>query len=238
MLIVIVIIGILAATIIPKIIGVLARARDTQRVADLRNIASAIELYRADYGVLPPLSRSQFHPDLDKDYFLWESASYLSGYLNEYITALPKDPQKNNLVKIYRQYWHYLESDNLPFGVGKRKWVIKEWEYVYHIFKKNGDKKGAAVLVAKVETPSMANFVLKYYKVERPHWVLPPFLGSAWVLGTTTSSDVVPHDIDDLSLCTSVKKVSQWEDVVPATAKNSECAYSSEEQLYYVLKIE
>ncbi len=55
MLIVIVIIGILAAAIVPKITGVLARARDTQRVADLRNVAMAVENYKMDYGEYPKL---------------------------------------------------------------------------------------------------------------------------------------------------------------------------------------
>lgn len=50
MLIVIVIIGILAAALIPRLTGLQARARDTARTADLRNIATAVELYHVDNG--------------------------------------------------------------------------------------------------------------------------------------------------------------------------------------------
>ncbi len=49
MLIVIVIIGILAGAIFPKIVGVIDRARDTAIKTDLKNIATALELYKMDY---------------------------------------------------------------------------------------------------------------------------------------------------------------------------------------------
>ncbi len=56
MLIVIVVIGILAGAILPKIMGVMSRARDTKRVSDLRNVAMAIESYKMDTGEYPRLS--------------------------------------------------------------------------------------------------------------------------------------------------------------------------------------
>ena len=53
MLIVIVIIGILAAALIPRLTGIQARARDTARIADIRNSSIAIESYHADHGSYP-----------------------------------------------------------------------------------------------------------------------------------------------------------------------------------------
>jgi len=53
MLIVIVIIGILAAALIPRLTGIQARARDTVRDADLRAVATAIETYKIDNGNYP-----------------------------------------------------------------------------------------------------------------------------------------------------------------------------------------
>ena len=53
MLIVVLIIGILSAAILPKLTGYMARTRDLKRQADLRNVAAAIEMYRADKGELP-----------------------------------------------------------------------------------------------------------------------------------------------------------------------------------------
>ena len=54
LLIVIVIIGVLATILLANFIGVRQRSRDAQRKADLRQIQSAIELYKADRGVYPP----------------------------------------------------------------------------------------------------------------------------------------------------------------------------------------
>ncbi|MEI7477052.1 MAG: prepilin-type N-terminal cleavage/methylation domain-containing protein [bacterium] len=50
MLIVVVIIGILAAALIPRLQPVQARARDTKRKADLHQIGTALEIYKEDNG--------------------------------------------------------------------------------------------------------------------------------------------------------------------------------------------
>jgi prepilin-type N-terminal cleavage/methylation domain-containing protein len=53
LLIVITIIGILAAALLPSILGAPARARDAGRKADLNNIIAAVETYNADYQMYP-----------------------------------------------------------------------------------------------------------------------------------------------------------------------------------------
>lgn len=53
LLVVIVIIGILSAFLVANFIGVRQRARDAQRKVDLRQIQSALEIYRADNGSYP-----------------------------------------------------------------------------------------------------------------------------------------------------------------------------------------
>ena len=55
MLIVVLIIGILSAAILPKLTGYMARTRDLQRHMDLRNIATAIEMYQSNKGKLPEI---------------------------------------------------------------------------------------------------------------------------------------------------------------------------------------
>ena len=50
MLIVIVIIGILAAALVPRLQSVQGRARDTKRKVDMRTIANALEIYLTDNG--------------------------------------------------------------------------------------------------------------------------------------------------------------------------------------------
>jgi len=56
MLIVIVIIGILAAALVPRLQAVQGRARDTKRKADLRTIYNALEIYVLDNGKYPSIA--------------------------------------------------------------------------------------------------------------------------------------------------------------------------------------
>jgi general secretion pathway protein G len=53
MLIVIVIIGILAAALIPRLQGMQGRARDTALKADLNQLGTAFTVYQADNGKFP-----------------------------------------------------------------------------------------------------------------------------------------------------------------------------------------
>jgi type II secretion system protein G len=53
LLIVIAIIGVLATLLMVNFIGVRQRARDAQRKSDLRQIQSALEIYRSDNGSYP-----------------------------------------------------------------------------------------------------------------------------------------------------------------------------------------
>jgi prepilin-type N-terminal cleavage/methylation domain-containing protein len=59
LLIVITIIGILAVALVPRISQGPARARDTQRKADLGTLSTAMELYLADNGDYPPGKEGQ-----------------------------------------------------------------------------------------------------------------------------------------------------------------------------------
>ncbi|OGH18629.1 MAG: hypothetical protein A3F31_01625 [Candidatus Levybacteria bacterium RIFCSPHIGHO2_12_FULL_38_12] len=53
LLIVITIIGVLASLLMSNFVGVRQRARDSQRKSDLRQIQSALEIYRSDQGSYP-----------------------------------------------------------------------------------------------------------------------------------------------------------------------------------------
>lgn len=53
LLIVITILGILAATLVPRIIGAPAKARDSIRTTDLKRIVTALETYNAENGRYP-----------------------------------------------------------------------------------------------------------------------------------------------------------------------------------------
>ena len=52
-LIVIAIIGVLAALLMANFVGIRQRSRDAQRKSDVRQIQSALELYRSDNGIYP-----------------------------------------------------------------------------------------------------------------------------------------------------------------------------------------
>ena len=75
LLIVIVIIGILAAIVIVAYNGVSARANDTKRITDMKNVKTAIESYYAENGSLPNTN----YPNL---------SNYL---VPKYLKALPVD---------------------------------------------------------------------------------------------------------------------------------------------------
>ncbi|MBU1954176.1 prepilin-type N-terminal cleavage/methylation domain-containing protein [Patescibacteria group bacterium] len=84
LLIVITIIGILAAALLPNILGAPARARDASRQADLNNLAAAIEAYNADNGAYPTAAKCLTAADADL-------ASYMPG-------GVPTDPNATNAL--------------------------------------------------------------------------------------------------------------------------------------------
>ncbi len=144
MLIVIVVIWILAWAILPKILWVMARARDTKRVADLRDIAMAIQMYKMDYGEYP---ENPNHP--------WKylgSVWSLSESLLQYMKKIPKDPQKNSTL------WNLHDQCVANKNCDLVKYVVKKGEYFYQVFDKAG-KSREWILITKAETPSIVNFV-------------------------------------------------------------------------------
>lgn len=96
LLIVIVVVAILAAISIVAYGGIQERARNTQRIQDVRAIAKAIELYYADNGNLPSSLCSlgggckinhAWNSTADAS---WQSLE--AQLVPRYISALPKDP--------------------------------------------------------------------------------------------------------------------------------------------------
>lgn len=87
MLIVVVIIGILAAALIPRLQGVQGRARDTQRKTDLGQIGNAAAVLQSDIGT-----------------YSWPTAAVNSGTINKsvlmptYMSNVPEETQKNRVA--------------------------------------------------------------------------------------------------------------------------------------------
>lgn len=89
MLIVIVIVGILAAALIPRLVWVQERARDTARRADLQQVGGAISTYELDNGQYPS----------DKDgAALAGSTRALTDVLSAYLKTMPNDPKNFNVT--------------------------------------------------------------------------------------------------------------------------------------------
>jgi len=112
MLIVVVIIGILAAALIPRLQSVQARARDTKRKADLHQIATALAIYKEDnwwYKWIHdetnyfdwqdniPITDAKHQADY-KYRIMWDYAEYdwpIYDILARYMTSIPQDPTIN-----------------------------------------------------------------------------------------------------------------------------------------------
>lgn len=102
LLIVITIIGILAAALLPSILGAPARARDASRVADLNQVVTAIETYANDNnGDYPDPSGTPANC----------SPSILGTYLQG--GAVPRDPQDTDLKGCGGEYY-YCKLDGNP----------------------------------------------------------------------------------------------------------------------------
>lgn len=107
MLIVIVIIGILAAALIPQLSGIQGRARDTGRMADLRNIGAALTVYQIDNneyyssGDALKTNNGAFVP-------MDSVTTMLAG--SWYMLTIPSDPQGGN-------YAYSINSDARVFAV-------------------------------------------------------------------------------------------------------------------------
>ena len=129
MLIVVVIIGILAAAILPRLTGAQAATRDVARQKGLNDIASALEMYTTSVGSYPETPGEG-------------SADGLKAKLVEdkgYLKDVPADPQtESQAIKI--------DGKNGTKG-----------QFAYTTLTKNSAPKAAYALVAKVETIDKAN---------------------------------------------------------------------------------
>jgi len=85
MLIVIVIIGILAAALVPKLVGIQGKARWSARQGDLNQIGTALTAYYNDFWEYPDTGA---HPLSD-----------FETQLNQFLSSIPTDPLPNSTVE-------------------------------------------------------------------------------------------------------------------------------------------
>ncbi len=138
LMIVIVILGILMGTILPRLTGAQARARDTARKADLTNIAQALESYNSDNGSYPAESGGTGCLDSAAG----GNASGTSGDIT--YVALGK----------------YLKGGKVPAAVSKKQVTATNCtgSYYYKPIEKAGIANASYILASDVETWQLANF--------------------------------------------------------------------------------
>ena len=100
LLVVVAIISLLSSIIFASLGSARAKARDTRRMADLRQLQTALELYFNDVGRYPGYllghHRSSACPGnspIDTSYPLWTAANVFdASFTNNYMKTLPSDP--------------------------------------------------------------------------------------------------------------------------------------------------
>lgn len=144
MLIVVVIIGILAAALIPRLQTVQARARDTKRKADVTQIGSALAVYGSDNGNFLNLSgvTSSTGGVSGLRTYLVQNASYL--------TEIPND--------LNQSAWWLGQVGN---GIsGTLNTTIAQGLYGFTVLTRNAISNAAIIVVARTETDgSLSNWV-------------------------------------------------------------------------------
>ncbi len=104
LLVVVAIIGILSTLVIVNLGSVRLRARDAQRKSDLRQLQSALELYRADQGGYPVANASPYQINACP-------ASFTSG-TTTYMKVVPCDPEGGSY---YNNGNYYYYSDGTTY---------------------------------------------------------------------------------------------------------------------------
>lgn len=105
MLLVVTIIGILAALVIPKIVGRSEQARQTAARADIASIKTALDAFEVDNG---------FYPKSLQD--LVTAPSNAKNWHGPYLDKLPQDPWGNNYIYYYPGKHNTSSYDLLSVG--------------------------------------------------------------------------------------------------------------------------
>jgi len=116
LLVVVAIIGLLASIILASLSTARAKARDTKRLTELKQLQTAMELYRSDNGTYPS-AELNFTVSIDgcrglniaNGYHDWSTAINLGKLIPKYIGSLPIDPI-NSISQGLCYTYTYLES--------------------------------------------------------------------------------------------------------------------------------
>jgi len=134
MLIVIVIIGILIASLMPRMQSAQGRARDVARKNDLSQIQTAIITYQQDKWKWPQLTLAKAG--------MWITWGIVQDLKDAWMSQVPTDPNGSNVVS-------WLWSTN-----------IDAWAYGYMVTNRNSIADAGFVLMARTEVEWSSNWLV------------------------------------------------------------------------------
>lgn len=139
LMIVIVILGILMGTILPRLAGGQARARDTARLADLHTLAQAMEAYYDDFGQ---------YPGTMGDIYCTTEATFADGVFGTYFKnkTIPTPPVDGEVTRVN------LTSATTDTDADQCD------GYAYFPLKANGIDNNGFAVVGNMEVPQKANY--------------------------------------------------------------------------------
>ncbi len=115
LLVVIAIISLLSTSVMASLSSARSKARDTKRMADMKQIQTALEMYFNDYGSYPVAAFSSEPGDQAPN----NGGNWIPGLTPTYLAVLPKDPLGGNSSNPFCTGWKrayiYLGS---PGGAG------------------------------------------------------------------------------------------------------------------------
>ena len=208
MLIVIVIIGILIASLMPRMQSAQGRARDVARKNDLAQIQTAIITSQQDRGAYPGMTGNLAKTGLNATWVGGANEGLTPKQMSDNLlkagmSSIPTDPNGSNEV--------------LWLGTNYQNTWAEWWQYVYMVGKRNWVQNGGFVLMARTEVEWSSNRVVCDSGSETrdiTHWFI-------------TSTD----DLSQIHLCTSV---IQWTEC-KTNPDDWKCTYTENGQLRYIL---
>ena len=217
MLIVIVIIGILIASLMPRMQTAQGRARDVARKNDLSQIQTAIITSQSDRGAWPGMKNNHWKKAGESTYSTaddgttansWIPVSYIwQNLLDAGMSSVPTDPNLSNI----------------SYGLWGSTDTADKWEYYYVVAKRNGVNNAWFALMAKTEVEWSSNWVVclnptdnKAYSADSERTL------ARWYISSS-------QDLSKINLCKTVSEGAEC-------ASNKEtCTYTKVWELRYLL---
>ena len=210
MLIVIVIIGILIASLMPRMQTAQWRARDVARKNDLSQIQTAIITSQADRGAWPGMKGNW---DDSNGANSWKPVSSIKDQLlAAWMSEVPSDPNGSN-----NNFWLWSTATDTAANL---------WQYLYLVSARNWVSNAWFVLMAKTEVEWSSNWVVCTGQTAGTS----KLADNKWHI---LSSD----DLANLKLCSTVSKVGQGKCASEEACKSNaeDCCYAESWELRYIL---